>query len=138
MLYSDEKDYIMRMIKEAGRMLFTLMLGREYTHVELPEENRFTVSGKKLEEYKAMVDKGAINEAENILLENLDYDSSDEVAGAAFFYRYISEKEEGFLLTSRNLNSAALGVSPPYEPDTSIPLRSISVAAVATFQKSAL
>lgn len=97
MQYSDEKDYIMRMIKEMVRMLFTLMLGKEYTHVELPAENRFEISGRKLEEYKAMVDRGEINEAENLLLENVDYDSKDEVAGAAFFYRYISEKEEEFL-----------------------------------------
>lgn len=100
MQYSDEKDYIMRMIKEVVRMLFTLMLGREYTHVELPEENSFTVSGKKLKEYKTMVDKGEINEAENLLLEHLDYDSGDEVAGAAFFYSYISEKEEDFLIAN--------------------------------------
>lgn len=108
MQYSDEKDYIMRMIKEMVRMLFTLMLGKEYTHVELPEESRFTVSGKKLGEYKTMVDRGEINEAENLLLENIDYDSSDEVAGAAFFYRYISEKEEAFLQENNYSTEEAL------------------------------
>ena len=41
MLYEDEKDYIMRMIKEMVRVLFSLMLGKQYTQVELPGENRF-------------------------------------------------------------------------------------------------
>ncbi len=29
MLYEDEKDYIMRMIKEMVRVLFSLMLGKQ-------------------------------------------------------------------------------------------------------------
>lgn len=49
MQYSDEKDYIMRMIKEVVRMLFTLMLGREYTHVELPGREQLYSFGKKAE-----------------------------------------------------------------------------------------
>ncbi len=97
MLYEDEKDYIMRMIKEMVRVLFSLMLGKQYTQVELPGENRFTVSGKNLGDLKEMADRGKINEAENMLLENLDYGNKEEEAAAVLFYEYVGRMEESFL-----------------------------------------
>ncbi len=97
MLYEDEKDYIMRMIKEMARVLFSLMLGKQYTQVELPRENRFSVSGKNLGDLKEMADRGKINEAENLLLENLDYENKEEVAAAVLFYEYVGQMEESFL-----------------------------------------
>ena len=97
MLYEDEKDYIMRMIKEMVRVLFSLMLGKQYTQVELPGENRFLVSGKNLGDLKEMADRGKINEAENLLLENLDYENKEEVAAAVLFYEDVGQMEEGFL-----------------------------------------
>ncbi len=97
MLYEDEKDYIMRMIKEMARVLFSLMLGKQYTQVELPGENRFSVSGKNLGDLKEMADRGKINEAENLLLENLDYENKEEVTAAVLFYEYVGQMEEGFL-----------------------------------------
>jgi len=97
MQYNDEKDYIMRMIKEAARVLFSIILGKKYVQIELEEENKYEVSGKRLDEYKAMIDRGEINEAENILLEDIDYSSKEEVTAAVFFYQYVSQKGEEFL-----------------------------------------
>lgn len=97
MLYEDEKDYIMRMIKEMVRVLFSLMLGKQYTQVEMPRENKYSVSGQSLGDLKEMVDRGQINEAENMLLENLNYEEREEVAAAILFYEYVSQKEEHFL-----------------------------------------
>ncbi len=95
--FNDEKDYIMRIIKEMVRVLFSLMLGKQYRFVELPEENKYEISGKALEEFKKMVDEGFINEAENILLENIDYNQKEEVLAAILFYQYIGEKDRDFL-----------------------------------------
>lgn len=95
--FNDEKDYIMRIIKEMVRVLFSLMLGKQYRSVELPEENKYEVSGKALEEFEKMVDEGFINEAENILLENIDYAQKEEVLAAILFYQYIGEKDSDFL-----------------------------------------
>lgn len=67
MSFTDEKDYIMRIIKEMVSVLFSLMLGKQYQSVEIPEENKYEVSGKALKEYENMVDRGLINEAEKIL-----------------------------------------------------------------------
>ncbi len=97
MRYEDERDYIMRMIKEVAQVFFSLMLGKQYTQVEMAQENKFSVSGTTLDDLNAMVDHGEINEAENILLENLDYEDKEEVAAAILFYEYVSEKKESFL-----------------------------------------
>lgn len=97
MRYEDEKDYIMRMIKEMVRVLFSLMLGKHYVQVEPEKENKYTVSGTALGEFKAMVDRGEVNEAENILLDTLDYSDREALAAAVLFYRYVAEKGDDFL-----------------------------------------
>ena len=73
MYFTDEKDYIMRMIKEMVRVLFSLMFGKKYVSVELEKENKYEVSGKNLKDFLDMIDSGEINEAENILLDSIDY-----------------------------------------------------------------
>ena len=47
MNFTDEKDYIMRMIKEMVRVLFSLAFGKKYVSVELEKENKYEVSGKE-------------------------------------------------------------------------------------------
>ncbi|MCI8711400.1 MAG: hypothetical protein HFH23_03770 [Ruminococcus sp.] len=98
MNFEDEKDYIMRIIKEMVSVLFSLLLGRKFVSVELELANKYEVSGKDLRDLLAMVDAGEINEAENLLLDGMDYANQDEVASAALFYQYLSEKEDTFLL----------------------------------------
>ena len=97
-LLADEKDYIMRIIKEMVSALFSILLGRKFVSVELELANKYEVSEKDLRDLLAMVDAGEINEAENLLLDGMDYANQDEVAAAALFYQYLSEKEEAFLL----------------------------------------
>ena len=97
MYFTDEKDYIMRMIKEMVRVLFSLVFGKKYVSVELEKENKYEVLGKKLKSFLDMIDLGQINEAENILLDNIDYTNKEEVMAAALFYQYLSEKDNEFL-----------------------------------------
>lgn len=40
MNFNDEKDYIMRIIKEMVRVLFSLMFGKQYKSIELSKENK--------------------------------------------------------------------------------------------------
>ena len=100
MYFTDEKDYIMRMIKEIVRILFSLIYGKKYVSVELEKENKYEVSGKNLKSFLDMIDSGQINEAENILLDNIDYANNDEVMAAALFYQYLSEKDSEFLINN--------------------------------------
>ena len=97
MYFTDEKDYIMRMIKEMVRVLFSLVLGKKYVSVELEKENKYEVSGKNLKNFLDMIDLGQINEAENILLDSIDYTNKNEVMAVALFYQYLSEKDNQFL-----------------------------------------
>ena len=97
MNFTDEKDYIMRMIKEMVRVLFSLAFGKKYVSVELEKENKYEVSGKKLKNFLNMIDLGQINEAENILLDSIDYTNKNEVMAVALFYQYLSEKDNQFL-----------------------------------------
>lgn len=98
MNFEDEKDYIMRIIKEMVRVLFSLMFGKEYVSVEWEAENKYEVSGRRLSDLLDMVDRGAINEAENLLLEGIDYGRKEDVAVAALFYQHLSGKKSNFLL----------------------------------------
>lgn len=95
--FRDEKDYIMRMIKEMVRVLFSLVFGKKYVSVEIEKENKYEVSGKSLKDFFDMIDLGQINEAENILLDSIDYTNKVEVMTAALFYQYLSEKDNEFL-----------------------------------------
>lgn len=97
MNFTDEKDYIMRMIKEMVRVLFSLAFGKKYVSVELEKENKYEVSGKNLKNFLNMIDLGQINEAENILLDSIDYTNKNEVMAVAPFYQYLSEKDNQFL-----------------------------------------
>lgn len=100
MYFTDEKDYIMRMIKEMVRVLSSVAFGKKYVSVELEKENKYEVSGKKLKDFFDMIDSGRINEAENILLDSIDYTNKDEVMAAALFYQHLSEKDSEFLENS--------------------------------------
>ena len=100
MYFTDEKDYIMRMIKEMVGVLFSLIFGKKYVSVELEKENKYEVSGKNLKNFLDMIDSGQINEAENILLDNIDYTNNDDVMAAALFYQYLSEKDSEFLINN--------------------------------------
>lgn len=97
MNFEDEKDYIMRMIKETIQALFSFLLGKEYLTVKPEVENKYEVSGKTLRELLDLTDDGKINEAENMVLDGIDYSNKEEIAAAALFYQHLSEKEEDFL-----------------------------------------
>ena len=97
MNFEDGKDYVMRLIKEMVRVLFSLMFRKQYVSVEQEIRNKCEIAGKTPDDLFAMIDKGDINEAENILLTGMDYQDKKEVAAAALFYRHLSEKEEEFL-----------------------------------------
>lgn len=100
MNFTDEKDYIMRMIKEMASVLFSLAFGKKYVSVELEKENKYEVSGKNLKDFLDMIDLGKINEAENILLAGIDYTNKEDIGTAALFYQHLSEKDSEFLQRS--------------------------------------
>lgn len=97
MNFEDEKDYIMRIIKETARALFSVLFGKNEVAVTPQAENTYEVAGKKLRDLLEMADRGKINEAENVVWGDIDYQDRYEVAAAVLFYEHLSEKEEEFL-----------------------------------------
>ena len=105
--FTDEKDYIMRIIKEMVRVLFSLVFGKKYVSVEIEKENKYEVSGKKLQSFLDMIDSGQINEAENILLNNIDYTNKDILVKktVSFWRTIITQKKKCFLGSNNYLCS---------------------------------
>lgn len=97
MNFEDEKDYLMRIIKEMVSILVSVFLGKQYHSVKLPAENKAIISGKKLTDYLDMADQGYINEAENELLENIDYADTEQVCAMIAFYEHLTSFQEDFL-----------------------------------------
>ena len=97
MRFEDEKDYIMRMIKEMVSVLFSILLGKQYVSVDEERKNGYEVSGTDLNDLLDMIDNGQINEAENLMLDGIDYSDKKELAAALLFYQYLTEKKKDFL-----------------------------------------
>ena len=97
MRFEDEKDYIMRMIKEMVSVLFSILLDKQYVSVDEERKNGYEVSGTDLNDLLDMIDNGQINEAENLMLDDIDYSDKKELAAALLFYQYLSEKKKDFL-----------------------------------------
>ena len=97
MRFEDEKDYIMRMIKEMVSVLFSILLGKQYVSVDEERKNGYEVSGTDLNDLLGMIDNGQINEAENLMLDDIDYSDKKGLAAALLFYQYLSEKKKDFL-----------------------------------------
>lgn len=97
MRFEDEKDYIMRMIKEMVSVLFSILLGKQYVSVDEERKNGYEVSGTDLNDLLDMIDNGQINEAENLMLDDIDYSDKKGLAAVLLFYQYLSEKKKDFL-----------------------------------------
>ena len=50
MNFEDEKDYIMRIIKEMARVVFSFLFGKQYEAIVQEAVEKYQVSGKKLDE----------------------------------------------------------------------------------------
>ena len=97
MLYDEEKDYIMRMIREVSRVLFPIIFGKRYAQVELEIRNKYETAGTPQNALKDLVDQGQIDKAENMLLEDIDYSRKEDIASAVVFYQYLGEKPDSLL-----------------------------------------
>ena len=90
-----EQDYVMRLIKEMIRVILKLLFNID---VETPTTRLIENEEKKatLEALLDMIDKGAINEAENIIFELAEDNANLEMI--LLFYSYLNDKSDAFLL----------------------------------------
>lgn len=73
---------------------FLFLLGKQYVSVDEERKNGYEVSGTDLNDLLDMIDNGQINEAENLMLDDIDYSDKKGLAAALLFYQYLSEKKK--------------------------------------------
>ncbi len=91
-----EQDYIMRMISQLIETLIKYIFKGKDRELEenLNESNEQSEIYDKL---KYLVDSYNINQAENLLFENIDVNNIENFKLALLFYQYVNEKDNEFL-----------------------------------------
>ena len=93
-----QDDYVMRTISDLVRTIARLVLGKNDIDYDLPEdEDRYTDLDRVYKRLKDLVDEGNINDAENLLTDELDTDSLDCLE-MAFAFSPTLKKHKLFLL----------------------------------------
>ena len=86
----------MRIIHEVIRTLFRLLC-----HVDIDKPEKEQIPAEVEEAFlpwKALIDAGQINEAENLMVDGMKANSRRDFLCALLFYEYLNKKEEGFLM----------------------------------------
>ena len=86
-----EQDYIMRMIKEFANVLGRLLFNKKKPMYELDVTNRYHVGDDLYTRLCRMADEGKINEAENLLYEEMVPGDMDYLEMALAFYCFEDE-----------------------------------------------
>ena len=91
-----EQDYITRMISGNIRTILKLVFhmdGNQEDNIELENEE----AAQKYIRLTDLINVGKVNEAENILLEELDYSDIKEFEMGLKFYSYLNDIDQDFL-----------------------------------------
>lgn len=92
-----EKDYFMRMIQDIVRFLVQLITGKPQFQYEIEDTEHPTVCDDIYSRIIALADAGRINEAENVLYQNLDVDDRNFLLMGLSFYTHINDYTDDFL-----------------------------------------
>lgn len=87
-----QNDYIMRQIEDFVKFISKVVAKKDINSVEIfTEKWEFSKEGLFLLKLQQMVDNGEINEAENLLFEEVEKNQSvSNLAVANLFYNYLS------------------------------------------------
>lgn len=92
------EDYLLRSIQDISRLISTLLLGRERIEFEEDineKENKEAI--RLYRQLRTMADQGQINEAENLLSEEMLEGDKVYLELALDFYLYLNNFEDDFL-----------------------------------------
>lgn len=92
-----ENDVIMRQVRDMARMLAKILFGKDTPTYELEQNEIQTSSDDLYSRLIAMVKQGKINQAENVLYDELDRDEDSTIEVALGFYNYLNELPAEFL-----------------------------------------
>lgn len=113
-----ENDYILRLIHEVIKTLFKLIFGTDINSSEGELSNLSESASEKFKKLTALLEKGEINDAENILIENMDASDLDDFRIALLFYESLNKKDNSFLeshgYTRREISEGVIYVADLY------------------------
>ena len=93
-----ENDVMMRQVRDMARMLAKILFGKDTPTYELEQNEIQTSSDDLYSRLIAMVKQGKINQAENVLYDELDRDEDSTIEVALGFYDYLNELPAEFLV----------------------------------------
>lgn len=92
-----KNDFVMRQIQDMVRMLAKIVLGRDTIEYEKKEDIKFSEMSQIYTDLIHMVDNGKINEAENLLFDEIKKDENKCFETALYFYDYLNMFSDSFL-----------------------------------------
>ena len=91
-----QDDYVMRTISDLVRAIARLVLGKSDIDYDLPEdEDKYTDLDRVYKRLKDLVDEGNINDAENLLTDELETDKVRILSGDGPHVLYVPQPAEG-------------------------------------------
>lgn len=96
-----QDDYIMRTIADLAGAIGSLALGKHSIDYVLPGRQEEDTGAQALyRKITELAGRGEINQAENLLFEELRGEDMEYLEMALAFYLYLNEFDDGFLLAS--------------------------------------
>lgn len=92
-----EKDYILRMIKDLTKSIAHLILGKSEIEYELPEESEYSRVDTLYVKLIELVNMGQINEAEDLLFDEINPSDMRQFEMAMSFYLYLNDFSDDYL-----------------------------------------
>lgn len=92
-----KNDFVMRQIRDMVRMLAKIVLGRDTIEYEDNEDMKFSEMSHIYTDLIRMVDEGKINEAENLLFDEINKDQNKSFEMALRFYDYLNSLSDVYL-----------------------------------------
>ena len=92
-----EKDYILRMIKDLTKSIAHLILGKSEIEYELPEESEYSRVDTLYVKLIELVNMGQINEAEDLLFDEINPSDMRQFEMAMSFYLYLNNFGDDYL-----------------------------------------
>ena len=92
-----EKDYILRMIKDLTKSIAHLILGKSEIEYELPKESEYSRVDTLYVQLIELVNMGQINEAEDLLFDEINPSDMRQFEMAMSFYLYLNDFGDDYL-----------------------------------------
>lgn len=92
-----EKDYILRMIKDLTKSIAHLILGKSEIEYEPPKESEYSRVDTLYVKLIELVNMGQINEAEDLLFDEINPSDMRQFEMAMSFYLYLNDFGDDYL-----------------------------------------